>query len=62
MVHPVSFCGDFQNIRFLWSVSMMNGWFVQMRYGLQCLRALRTAKNSLSYISYHCSVGVKVAE
>ncbi len=57
-----NFFRDSQNVRFLWSVSMMNGVFVQIRYGLQFSRAFITTKNSYSQMSYLCLVGVNMAE
>ena len=45
-----SFLGDFQYVRFAWSVSIINGSFVQARYGCQWCSAFITASSSLLYM------------
>jgi len=45
---PVSFLGSFQYIRFLWSILMIKGFSVHIRWALQFSMDLMTTKNSFS--------------
>jgi hypothetical protein len=46
MVCWLSFLGDFQYSRFAWSVYIVNGDCVQIRYGRQWVMAFMMASNS----------------